>query len=383
MTSPPGETRSERTDGPDARTTARGMWETRPARDPNDKVIAGVAAAIARRYDVDPVLVRVVFVVGGFYGVGLLLYFVLWVVLPDRTRPGRTPIVPLVIAVFIGFAVLAGLGDGSSWGLLGLLLAAALLYALHVSRGDLGVASSGRDGAVEGAVGDAAAGGATAALAAPPRPPRSPVAAVTLAGALVVAGLVAVAGLLGWVPLGVTPIVGSALAVVGAGLVAGAFLGSGRWLVLAALPLAFVLVVAALAPPWQGGRFGGFDDDGGGFDRPGTSRGFQNGAWAPGLAADVAPAYRTGVGDARLDLRALPPGPPVSTTVESGVGDVTVLVGPTADVTVDCASGAGEVRCLGRDAVGRVVDLGVDGPGGPAITLRAQSGAGDVEVSRG
>ena len=87
---------------------------------------AGVAAAIARRYDVDPVLVRVVFVVGGFYGVGLLLYFVLWVVLPDRTRPGRTPIVPLVIAVFIGFAVLAGLGDGSSWGLLGLLLAGAL-----------------------------------------------------------------------------------------------------------------------------------------------------------------------------------------------------------------------------------------------------------------
>lgn len=360
--------------------TLRDMWATRPARDPDDRVIAGVSAAVARRYAIDPTLVRVVFVVSAFYGVGLLLYFVGWLVLPDRTRPRHTPVVVTIVAVLLGIATIGGLTRGTPPVLLGLLLAAALLYALHVNRAALG-APGARDVAGAAASGE----GATVAVAAgPPPPPRSPLAPITLAAALVVAGVVLAAGLLGWVPLGVTPVVGAALAVVGVGLVVGAFVGAGRSLVLAAIPLALVLVAAAAAPPWDDddGRFGA------GWDRDGTSRAVEDAGWAPQSAAAVAPAYRTGVGSAQLDLRALPPGPlppgpPVATTVDSGVGDVTVLVGPTADVTVDCATGAGDVRCLGRTGVGRVVDLGVDGPGGPQVTLRAQSGAGDVEVRRG
>src|ERR1700754_1256436 len=66
----------------------REMWETRPARPRDDRQIAGVAAAIARRYDIDPVLVRVGFVVAAFYGIGAALYIAGWVLLPDEPDTG-------------------------------------------------------------------------------------------------------------------------------------------------------------------------------------------------------------------------------------------------------------------------------------------------------
>jgi len=62
-------------------------WETRPARPREGRQIAGVSAAIARRYDIDPVLVRVGFVVAAFYGIGAALYIAGWVLLPDEPGP--------------------------------------------------------------------------------------------------------------------------------------------------------------------------------------------------------------------------------------------------------------------------------------------------------
>ena len=91
------------------------------------------------------------------------------------------------------------------------------------------------------------------------------------------------------------------------------------------------------------------------------------------LLTAVAPEYRTGLGDIDLDLTDLavpPPGtPPAHTIVESGAGDVTVKVPETADVTVSCSHGLGEVDCLGltSDVAGHV-DLGPDGPGGSSST---------------
>src|SRR3954447_14751189 len=93
--------------------TFREMWETRPARPRDDRQIAGVAAAIARRYDIDPVLVRVGFVVAAFYGIGAALYIAGWVLLPDepgdvhstgpgRRRPKAWLLIPLAIAAVAG-----------------------------------------------------------------------------------------------------------------------------------------------------------------------------------------------------------------------------------------------------------------------------------------
>ncbi len=52
-------------------------------RSKTDRVIAGVAGGIAERFGLDPTLVRIAWVVSIFFGgFGILLYVVLWIVLP-------------------------------------------------------------------------------------------------------------------------------------------------------------------------------------------------------------------------------------------------------------------------------------------------------------
>ena len=62
-------------------------------RSETDKKIAGVAGGMAAYFGVDPVLVRVLWVVAGLMGWGLIAYVVLWIVLPRG--PGSTPAVRL------------------------------------------------------------------------------------------------------------------------------------------------------------------------------------------------------------------------------------------------------------------------------------------------
>lgn len=52
---------------------------TRPR---SGKVLAGVCAALADRFGISRGLVRVVFVLFGLFGVGELVYLVLWVLIP-------------------------------------------------------------------------------------------------------------------------------------------------------------------------------------------------------------------------------------------------------------------------------------------------------------
>jgi len=59
-------------------------------RDPDDRVIAGVASGIANYFSVDPVFVRVTFLVLVFLnGIGLLAYFILWLVMPVATSTAQ------------------------------------------------------------------------------------------------------------------------------------------------------------------------------------------------------------------------------------------------------------------------------------------------------
>ena len=59
-------------------------------RSHDDKKVGGVAGGVARHLDVDPTIVRVLFVVAIFFGgAGLLVYAVLWLVVPDDTT-GRS-----------------------------------------------------------------------------------------------------------------------------------------------------------------------------------------------------------------------------------------------------------------------------------------------------
>ena len=58
-------------------------------RSETDKRIAGVAGGFAEYFDIDPLLVRIAFVVAAFMGFGLIAYVALWIALP-RGTPGPT-----------------------------------------------------------------------------------------------------------------------------------------------------------------------------------------------------------------------------------------------------------------------------------------------------
>jgi phage shock protein PspC (stress-responsive transcriptional regulator) len=57
-------------------------WTRRPRRSVNDRKIAGVAGGLGRRFGVDPVLLRVGFVILALFGLGVFLYLLSWLLLP-------------------------------------------------------------------------------------------------------------------------------------------------------------------------------------------------------------------------------------------------------------------------------------------------------------
>jgi phage shock protein PspC (stress-responsive transcriptional regulator) len=393
--------------GSDVHHTLREMWETRPARPREDRQIAGVSAAIARRYDIDPVLVRVGFVVAAFYGIGAALYIAGWVLLPDE--PGTGPVASgrrrpkALLLVLLGIAAVVGLG-GASHGHGGILLpaavVAALLFLLHRSRSGRGIAGPGAAGPDRPPVqaGSAATADPTppawdplgaapfawdlpepGPAPVPPPRPRSRVTPVTLALTLLAGGVTALVLLLAGGPTDVPVLLGVVLAVLGGGLLVGSFLHAGRGLIPVAV-LAALVTWGVLASP---------------FDRiPGPD--MQDLRLAPTTPALLAPRYDTGLGDVDLDLRRMdltvPAGAaatPVATRIDAGVGDVEIWVPRDADVRFTGESGVGSVTFDDQEVDGPGAELHVDDLGadrvaaGRPLVLDVQAGAGDVEVHRG
>ncbi|WP_433275876.1 PspC domain-containing protein [Pseudonocardia xinjiangensis] len=409
----------------DVHTTLREMWDTRPARPRDDRQVAGVAAAIARRYDIDPTLVRVGFVVAAFTGIGAALYIAGWFLLPeqpaDPTAPAQ-PRPPRTVLV-IGLAIAALVSVGSIFGgddrgiLFPALAVAVLLFLLHRSRGHRGTGAAASAGAEapttitpsgvslsKETAGTATPPGATtppawdplgaapfawdlpepSPVGPPPAPAqrRLPVTSVTLGLALLAGGITAVIMLLaGALTLANLPVVlGVTLAVIGAGLVLGAFVRSGRGLIPVALVLGALTwaLVAAPLDRWQGNGVGELRA-------------------APTTVAALQPSYQRTAGEIALDLRNLdlsvPPGgnaSPVRSAITLGVGDVELWVPQNADLTLTSTTGVGDVEFDGRSESGPGAhiavtdDLGADGvPTGRPLVVTIETGAGSVEVHRG
>ena len=54
-------------------------------RSTSDRMIAGVCAGLGEYLNIDPSIIRIIWLVSILiYGVGLLLYLVMWIVLPER-----------------------------------------------------------------------------------------------------------------------------------------------------------------------------------------------------------------------------------------------------------------------------------------------------------
>ena len=62
-------------------------------RSTKEKMIGGVCGGIAEYFDIDPVLVRILFVVATFAGgSGILAYIICWIIIPERPyAPAATP----------------------------------------------------------------------------------------------------------------------------------------------------------------------------------------------------------------------------------------------------------------------------------------------------
>ena len=63
------------------------MKEKKLTRSTDDRMLAGVAGGLAEYFDIDPVLIRILFVIiallgGGF--IGILIYAVLWILMPEQ-----------------------------------------------------------------------------------------------------------------------------------------------------------------------------------------------------------------------------------------------------------------------------------------------------------
>jgi phage shock protein PspC (stress-responsive transcriptional regulator) len=207
-----------------------------------------------------------------------------------------------------------------------------------------------------------------------PAGPRSPVPGVTIAALLIVVGfLTLVSNLTAW-HVTARGFFGAALLVVGIGLVAAAF-SSGRrargGLIALGVVLSFGLIAASTAP-WNGVR-GGIGDK----------------TYRPASAAEVRDVYRNGAGDMTVDLSRVDEGTdPVTTRIEHGVGDLSVIVPRDADVQLLVEQGVGNLDVFGRgaDADGFFPGTGSrpwTDDGKAEFVLTVHSGLGDVEVSRG
>jgi phage shock protein PspC (stress-responsive transcriptional regulator) len=314
----------------------------RLTRSSTDSFIGGVAGGLGRHLNIDPLAIRITFVILSFAGgIGLLAYLLCLVFIPtdDPSAPpvkwglARTLGVGLIVVAALAFALPNWL-----WGpqLPLLLVAGAVVYLLvRMTREDGGshashVAARIAIGVVLVAV---AAGGFVAAAA-----------GSALGGGIVVAGLVIACGV---------------------GLVGGAFRGGARWLIIPALVLALPLGAVAATDLDVRGTWG---------DR----------TFHPASVAELAGGYDMGVGSMRVDLRDVDlPAGRTDLKLDIGMGEIQLLVPEDMCVTTDAKIGIGVVNAGDGDQGGIDVDVidrrSVDS-GVPHLHVIADVGMGAVHV---
>ena len=314
-----------------------------------DRMLGGVCGGLAEYFGIDPVIVRVIAVALVFAGgAGLLLYLAAWLLIPEEgSEPGagagRTATIVGAVALVLAVGTLLpfwGGPFGGHWGgpfvaLLFIGLAGLVVWWL--------------------ASGESPAGSARDIL----RRAGFGVALLALCGVLALGGAWATAA-------GGGTVVAIVVIVAGLWLVAGAFLGGARWLILPALALALPAGVVSAAD---------IDVDGG----IGTRQ------YRPIAAASVHDGYRLGVGQLVVDLRdaKLPPGDR-HLRLEVGVGQAVLVVPRDVCVTSTARIGAGHVAVFDRDSGGVDVAWRDDRralPGMARLIVDGAIGVGDLEVT--
>ena len=387
-------------------------------RSRTDRKLAGVSGGLGRYAGVDPLIFRILFVLLTFFGgTGLLLYAAAWLLVPadgeaesegqrlfnGRSSSSVSTVIAIVVVLVLGLAATGAMLDtGPGVGGLGVLIVIGVIVVLLLRNGQRPTVDGASGGPYAPAYGpvpppEPGAFGQTPGTAyaqpapgyVPPGPPtylaptapylppppgppkeRSVLGRVTVSVALIVVGL-----MVGWNSVAekdfkVVAIFGTALAVVAAGLLVGAFAGRARGLILLGILLTIATSVSAAADQHVGAGVG---------ER----------TWAPTTVAEAERPFRLGVGDAELDLTRLPAGSTVDVDVRVGVGELRVIVPEDARVVVDGSVGAGTMQLLdgpsfdGTDLERSLTSAAPGGAtSGTVITIDAELGLGDLEVRR-
>jgi hypothetical protein len=196
-----------------------------------------------------------------------------------------------------------------------------------------------------------------------------------MAALLIVVGVLVMIDRLTGADLGPRAFIGSALLVVGLGLIAASRTRgrTGRGGLIAVGVVLSLALIAAANEPWRG-----------------VDRDMGDRVYMPGSADAVQREYHGGIGDMELDLSVVDVrdlDTPIQTRVDAGVGDVTILVPRDADVRVNIDSGIGSVEVFGEEgrSDGFFEGEGLGswvGDGEPEIVIDVNAGIGDVEVDR-
>lgn len=382
----------------------------------DQKMVGGVAGGLAKALNVDPVIVRIGFVVLTFLGfAGPILYAGLWVFVPVEGAD-RSPVAEVLgvasdeglrtiglLAVGV-IAVLAVLGDSawgvgpSFWGVLWFAAWAALLVAgpywyfvlrprnkanaeppssptpqwtapsadpplstLAVTADDTGAvaaaAGGGGDRTTTAPIGGPAAG--------PPRGRWSPaLVLMTLSAVAAALGALALWSMVGDVSIAPAVYVATALGVVAGGLLIGTRVGDPGALIPIGLLLVPALAVASVAPNVSTGSID----------------------LRPATAAEIAAPIDQGAGSIRIDLTELDDLDSLigrTLEVSHGVGRTEIIVPADLDVRVNASlSLGGRIDVLGHVQEGPDVSLTAGDSTAGAFRIDIDAGAGEIVVMR-
>ena len=373
---------------------SRGMTSLERApldRPDRGRWLAGVAAGAARWLEWPVWILRAAFVLLCFlFGLGLFLYLAGWLLIPregrDRSIAQESLAAPSArrwagIAI-VAFALLLLVGRT---GLIrGDLLFALMLVAVGVLlyRGGLGAGESSASPPPAEATalrGPAPPGEEAEAAAGPPAAPaprrRSFLGRITLAAALIAVGLL---GLLDAVVTGLDahPRHYTALlaAVIGAGLVVGAWFGRPYGLAALGILLTPVMLLTPVVEKVDFGRIAGL----GSFEYERTYH-------RPATADEAEGVYRLGAGVMVIDLREVDlGGRALEIEADLELGELIVLLpgGAAADVTGQVAAGSLQVEDYVLEGVNLEAVRRLEGAGG-RLFLYAEVGIGSLDVYRG
>ncbi len=388
----PGQTATD--DGP--RVTRDDVTDLgRLRRSRSDRHVAGVAGGMARHLDIDPIIVRVLFVVTAFFGgAGLFAYGALWLLVPEEGED-RAPVnldekargvALIVVGVLAAIALLGGTWGGNwfPWplALIGL-LAWFLLNRRHERR--MQRYGTSRTGWVPPVATDAsgrpvedpyaqsyAQSYPRQQYAYRPPPPRDPRKRGPILFWSTLALIALGMGTLGIVDLSGVDVTGGAypalaMGITGLMLVLSAFWGRGGGLIPLGVLLTVPLVISTTVA----------NIDGRTVDH------------SPATAAQVQSRYWNAAGEMTVDLTDVSDPEALDgrvIVVEGGVGRIEITV--PAGVTVNAeatVNGPGSVEVFGHQTGG--IDVMASGSRGsgidqPTVSIDAELGVGEIVITQ-